>query len=842
MILFYTKTLPDGNNVKVFIADVQQDGTAICTTEKALLDNNALSELKAKAVVKVAALSETANVPILLVESGDSLSSMDVIMTKLNQVADSLDSKAVLEIVNTFTLNVGKILATQLNFPVSTTSKWVTAVFRQYVWERFGVIRSSIGINTADYAPQFIEITTKVINRLNQSLVISLPQEVLTNNDTIMQHSCSDELYVHVPTMEELNNFSSLDLIPSATELYSPYTDQTCATVHYKDVCKSQTALSVVCGNKKNNTFELYDNEKRYYGVLKQWVDLNRLKAFGEQSGEGQIQFIDNVSKRYLELLIARFYMLNWAHSYLVPDGFSDDEGEDDNSDSTSPDNESMYKYSIDKTAIREDDGASIHTDASGRYNAVTVLNSVLEDLSARFGYKVYLDALIQMARWGSRKPTELVFADYDSAFDLARGHLVSSLGDLSEYEPELVNGKEEVLYGLISESEFSDSSAGIHNPFYTGILTSKVLKNAAGNLISIFNYYHFIDVITMLHSGELDVDGLCIAADGVAASDMDFKELEIFTADYLINNYVSMTKSGEQLNSPFFVNESLCRFLAHTKNSSEIPVSYLFVTNMEKSRSTLMQEITDLHINTREDLLDSANLIKFKSAANMLNLEIMRAILPACSYVSENGSDANSCDLSKILAVWEEATKLFKGLPDLSVSRSKSVVNFNNSQNNMSVIGAFGASVRKGSEAVATNIMLPAGAEQSVQQSAEKQQEQVVAKPVTSVEKPKGNTCWFKQPERNTKAHRIIDSNTGKEYGYCTVEGMQVNGKNIGIYVVIEDESNYTISDKPVELNMVISFVLQSIYHETVGSTNLRTYFESSSALCKFRDRIFGR
>ena len=170
----------------------------------------------------------------------------------------------------------------------------------------------------------------------------------------------------------------------------------------------NKAILHDIEGDRSHNRMEPYENEEEYFNALDKWVQFNMREQYGTTNGN----VIDTVSQLYLQELIARLYMLHWRHCPDVPDEIDDSIGDDS----------------------AEAFGRYIFKDKENRTNAVIILNDYLKEAAAELGYKVYLYAVIQIARWGARKPTAIVFDDYADEFDLGLGMVNKKLGDISKY------------------------------------------------------------------------------------------------------------------------------------------------------------------------------------------------------------------------------------------------------------------------------------------------------------------------------------------------------------------------------------------------------------------------
>lgn len=196
-------------------------------------------------------------------------------------------------------------------------------------------------------------------------------------------------------------------------------------TPDYKQV--KYTPIKLIEGQSSNNGNLIYEYNERYYKSLLAQIKEN-IKTYYEDAGNniqildqnGDVKdtaIIDPFSQDYLLELCKRLYSLHWSHNRAVPCSIAIDNVSED-SDITSA--ESKYEFYLDERQ------------GSGYINALVLLENFLKSVSTKCGYKVYVDAVLQLSRWGLDKPTALVFDNYDKVFVLGTNEVRSKAIDLS--------------------------------------------------------------------------------------------------------------------------------------------------------------------------------------------------------------------------------------------------------------------------------------------------------------------------------------------------------------------------------------------------------------------------
>lgn len=244
-------------------------------------------------------------------------------------------------------------------------------------------------------------------------------------NETLRQETCTDKLFIELPSYYELiseDESAVFNKLPVKDQICTLYTDARMYTLQYESACRdNKQKLLEVIGDSKNNTLEIFDNEKEFYDAVINWVNTNMQNA--------DTKVIDADTQHYLYLLIYQMYILNWGHNKRVPLRML-------------PETSSRNEDNLDS------DGASrfiMRGECTPGDNACMSLREFITDNVAAYGHEILVKILIQLCRWGDRKPSCLVVGTdkddlSDKVFDLNEGEIRIQRqvkGELVEKDPD---------------------------------------------------------------------------------------------------------------------------------------------------------------------------------------------------------------------------------------------------------------------------------------------------------------------------------------------------------------------------------------------------------------------
>lgn len=355
--------------------------------------------------------------------------------------------------------------------------------------------------NWTRIAQDFTKQTQSWLNELNRKNTMA----AISDNETKFQCACVDEFFIKLPAYDAMFSYLSDEedesehqelrdlhmFMPARSEVSDPYGVNTARFENPDSVAKMveiggqvyDTMLKQILGSSDNNTDKIFDNEKRYYDSLNEWLGIIANDSEGEDNGE-----LCAISLEYLHTLAETLYIWYWQHNRRVP--CSVEIGTGDKVD------ESRYTFaSEDHKGVAPED-----------------LVAFLDRVSADLGRQAYVNAIVQLARWGTRKPTAIVFDGYDKCFDLNDGVVKNSLTSLSSFDKVSINGCNAEFVAFVDDTtNIADRLIGFSRwPMPVGIKVRQTFENkTSGEQLDVFSYYSMIDAVKEIVTGHLTVDGI---------------------------------------------------------------------------------------------------------------------------------------------------------------------------------------------------------------------------------------------------------------------------------------------------------------------------------------------
>ena len=486
---------------------------------------------------------------------------------------------------------------------------------------------------------------------------------VIGDNKTLKQNAYNDEFFINIPSYYTLSNDDLDDvgtLIPNLfNEVCKPYTESVAYTPNYKQV--RSTPLKLIEGQSSNNGNLIFQYNERYYKSLLAQVQEN-IKSYYEDAGNniqildqnGNVKdnaVIDPFSQDYLLELCKRLYALHWAHNKSVPCSTVMDD--DDKDSGEAREDFSKYEYYLDE---------SFESGSSSNYiNALILLESYLKNVSTKCGYKVYVDAVLQLSRWGLDKPTALVFDNYDKVFVLGNNEVRSKAVDLSTCVISKHNGCERYVAELITlDKEVSDKgladipalaqnfSKRIEVPVGVGIATDYIPEDLAqsqnfssDDVIVNYEYYSFIDFIKRVENNSdfvANTDGVEVEEGGITLAQITKTESISEILEKLHNS------SALESYNPFYRSEELTGIYMDigAKMDSELPSSILTILNNKFASTSLAMDFKAIKFSSKEELISKKQSYQIVgSLQNAIDVSILREVLPIFFKVNKEVEDS---------------------------------------------------------------------------------------------------------------------------------------------------------------------------------------------------------
>jgi len=490
------------------------------------------------------------------------------------------------------------------------------------------------------------------LNRHNAGFSSVFQSLDASENVTLFQRECTDPLFIEIPDRNLLLNTEPDDitkLIPSGKEVSSPYQDRNAYSPKYREKGVPRHLIPMIEGNPDNNGLGIQENEQKYYSALMDWVAYNVRQEFDfaeEGIREGTVT-IDGLSQDYLTELADHIYSWYWSHNLHMPLSMSA-AGDWDSGDSSMA--ASRYEYREEAVS-----GGVIE-------NAVLSLNSYLEEASAKLGYRVYVEAVIKLARWGGRKPTALSFDGYPIMFDLATNRGKQNIGSISDYQLRQYDGCQYRLTGAITiGAGVADKTFGVDRiNVPVGIIGTSLYVNEDREL-KVPTYFSMFDAIPAIKDGTLKIqgikwDGEAFGADGVQ---------QIPIAD-LVDDY--QNNSDQFLQNPFSKSnemKELCiGFGVRGGETSQNIMSILNEAVKDPELHTKFEKFKMKDISELQGMIMSG--VSYSTSA-ILTANLAKIALPVVLKVE--GDSLGEC-----LNSWDRALASWKGLKSFYVKEPVTV------------------------------------------------------------------------------------------------------------------------------------------------------------------------
>lgn len=515
--------------------------------------------------------------------------------------------------------------------------------FNRLLRQDLNVIGNFSAINIA---PGFERQTQDWLNEINRkNTMASIP-----DNETKFQPTCTSELFIKLPAYDAMFNYLSKEeddteqqvlrdlhgFMPTRAEVSDPY-GSNAAQYEDPDRVESmmndssqvyQNILKEIIGSDGNNTAEIHENEKRYYDSLCEWMGIIATDSDGQDTGD-----LCAISLEYLHTLVETLYIWYWQHNKRVPCNVIVSH--------TSSDSDGLV-YDESKYEFKTEDHNGVATED---------LIQFLDRVSADLGREVYAKAIVQLARWGNRKPTKIVFDGYDKCFNLNIGIPESAMPTLSSYTPIKTNGCDYGFSGfVIDTSTISDPHIGFKQwPMPVGIAVTQTFQSKDdGEQIVVESYYSMIDAIKEIVQGNITIDGVSYSS-GAGWTFTATKCNEV-----TINQVIGASKRPDNLQFPIFRGTGLIQIYSDLRiNSPEIPDSHFSIMDTQLKTSKILSLIDE---STFDDYagLDALTKDGKLFRKQVTNRMILRDLLKVYHFVATNWN-ADS-DAATVFTAWHNA------------------------------------------------------------------------------------------------------------------------------------------------------------------------------------------
>lgn len=629
MLFYVQREVPMANGttqpVKILIGAKITGSTTILEATELMKDASQLELISSECVPKIAAFSKDSLLYVTADEIYNNSVAVDVVVKAVEQVLNS-EENAKLSPAQSSALiqRLVKMTNGAIDEQTATCIVWYALKFVEY--EKAKLLTGPINVGPSYYDPRFVTQTQLIVNEINSALAWPFSEITAKDNETNTQLNCTDKLFIELPNRNQFmqEDFKITNVLPTINSLCEPYKGlQIDDITEYKnDIHVPQSMYPLFEGVSKNNTYKLYDNEELYYKSLLEWIRFNmKNSALGDVDLSITNPNIDKISQSYLEELAKLLYTRHWYHNINIPIYNPLESGDDDMvdlvSESSSDSVLSDYKFRATaserdaiKAGIRE-----FTMSSSTRVNALEQLVEFLSEASLSAGYIAYVQAIIQLARWGERKPTCIVIEGYSLVFSLGDNKIKPYMGDISDYSLVEVDGcpvtATAALYNDITlkckqfmlNNNYSSNS--ITAP--VGLTVTKRLTNATNQgpkeILTILNY-SIIDIVKSY------VDGDPIKIAGIKYENGVFEASNDIVMDNT-NTFFAMQQSikeEDNLEMPFKVSQDLEDLLLELDIQSAKILTHFDILTSCARHEDIDSLAEAMKFSSKEDLITKRN------------------------------------------------------------------------------------------------------------------------------------------------------------------------------------------------------------------------------------------
>ena len=826
MVVTYNRSISASGGSKeckiLLFAEGLAGGGSVVTTEGILGDPAVFEALKVRGYDVNVAVLPGLKLPVIELAGASSGAECRDYTAGYQLIEMQCDKAGSQELPKDTMSGIKALFQTKLGMSAGEASRFIAASLAQYGWEHTsasqfrGALR--IGVNNIDY--DFREDTLRVLAMLNAAGTSMFRSIDVSENYTRYQKVCTDTLFIELPDRLSLldDDVSVLSLLPKRSEVCEPYTDKAAYTPMYKSASGVPKYMyAAIEGSRENNKEEPYGNEELFRTAAVEWTEHNMTEAYGSTDSG----VIDPLSKTFLQELIDRVYLWHWGHNPNVPSEILDIEPDDtDRVDS-------RYVF------------AEVPGLSDSRPNAILLLNDFLSEAAAAIGYTVYADALVQLARWGDRKGTALVFEGYQYSFNLGTNTKQSAIGNVSEYAKVQVNGCDSsVCAVIVDDTEIADEGYVGYGRWDVpvGIMTVSTLKDPAGSRIAVYTYYSMIDFVreTVLHG--LKVDGASWEeGKGFTCEDLE----DSFTIKELLESYEA--HRDEELQDPFFRSRALKDLYFELKaGNTAMPETILGLMSARLRSASLGGEIDRCRFSTKEQLYSLLKARQISSVSAAINFNVVASVLPVYRKAQElwkEHTQNGETQTSDLLNVWHRAMVEtgFTDEADFYEDRSEEAEILDGvsprRKDKVQPIKAFGQKATEDS-----------GEMPKAQETLNTRETAIGEETQKGAVKP--GMSFVREPHGDRYVH-ITDG--GEILGVCAVDVVPMR-RNDGqivkfpIYTVIDDSAGVDAKGEIPALTICAYLVHSACSMETGASSAQQLFFDSAETMRKFRNSLSER
>lgn len=673
MLYFIKKDLPTSEGIKstnVVVGAILSNGvdqSKTISAEEVINSYTAFNAIRSSFLVSIA-VPDNWDKPIITIGNGNN-QAMDVsqIYSLLVKWSEQLDGNDIPPEA------LSKVMQVLIKNGIDKTeAAYIISLCVNYLHYDDVVFTGEVVPPANVYDHDFYRTTQEFFARISKKN--SSPFTVIKDSDNVTkkQVTCDDELFIKLPLRDSLldESIPIFSYFPKNSDLCEPY-----GSYELNDMSQYKKGTSgfpssmypYVEGVSTNNGHPLYDNEKLFHDALIEWIQFNMKKdAIGEIDISPDNPNLDAVSQNFLEELACWLYTRHWYHNINIP-LYKEEDAEEYESDVNITSNyefrtteEEQQIFSAGLTSI---DSSRLK---SARINALNVLKKYLNEASLTIGYRAYVDAIIQLARWGTRKPTEIVLDGYALAFHLGTNEIRPFIGSISNYTCEKVDGYSsraiEVFY---FKNDFDDyewlQSLGCtarHITVPIGLTTESVLKNtvdSGAKELKVNNYYSILDIVAAFMNGNGDID---IA--GIEYKDGKFSEtLDIGMSDINTLTLIDRAIAAEEtpkLKSYKEISSALTDLSIEFDASSHI--SHFNILQSISRIDPIKGNLERNEFHSKEEFYEKRSKSLIRNAATAIRCNVAKVILPVYAAASIKFDTMSNPSFADVLNCYADAIR----------------------------------------------------------------------------------------------------------------------------------------------------------------------------------------
>lgn len=850
-MLFYLQrevTLPTGTSESINIvlgAIDPRDNVTARMISSITTDADVLQVLSSEGLIKIASLREGLLYAIL--QEAVLPDKCINISTVYSTVSKALSNGGTTTLSSAQTKYLLDILKTQAGLEDEIAACIIYLVIEFYNYEKSGTVEGPVNIGPAMFDRRFFVPTQALISDLNVSVAWPFSEITAADNKTVFQSTCIDELFIEFPNRNALLNEDTTPAayLPKLADLCNPYGSYNIEDIsQYKDDIRfPESMYPMVEGISEQNTVEIYDNERKYYKCLIEWVQFNmKSSTVNEIDVSLSNPNIDRASQIYLEELAKLLYTKHWYHNLNIP--IFDEFNELD--DLIASDNV-MSDYVFRTTAVEKDAIKSgikdFSTSGSSRTNALEELIRYLKEASLTVGYGAYIQAIIQLARWGNRKPTCIIIDGYSLVFRLGDNKIKPYMGKISNYRLRSENGCDTVACApLYDDVNFKDRKyLGTLNYFGNritapvGITTTKTLENTTDQgpkEITSYVIYSLIDVVNSYVAGDNK-----IKISGISYNGSEFIADENLALDQR-NTYFDMKrniKEEDNLERPFKPSQDLEDLIMDLDIQSAKVLTHFDILDSFASKEDLEQFISINAFSSKDDLNAKIQSRKIRNRLGAFIYsygEKLTKIYVKVSLKLNELSEQRTVTFTDVLNVYKDVLQkctlnIFTDVNNVANAPVQKMNVFGAETNTAEIIGQVASSQES---VVEQNVQTQVSITTSTPT-------QVTNDTVITDEK---RFTFIKEPKADAQYVKLLDKNGECVGGYAVEQRtLQVKGgsKDVMIFVLVDKPqieqipSAKIINSKPI--NSISVRLLFNLYHyETNDENRIVLYFNNLACM----------